>query len=232
MSKITVNYVIQSDPWDIITEPNVYFLPENYTDPNKITARLIKDTFPIKSQRFFFRFYLLDKIENLRLWMDLPPNATIPVYTDKVFVKVLRIPLNADEDNHTSDYLFEKTERIEKVEKRMKDDNKTMVSSSNFDGFDFGSISQQKPQQTQGEQVLQPQVPQQIQQNTLQDQSKFINKPQNTLFNVFDDIKPSDSSKINNKIKENKENTYEFEFLGNESYFKDNIKQENTFKSK
>jgi hypothetical protein len=107
-----------------------------------------------------------------------------------------------------------------------------MVSSSNFDGFDFGSISQQKPQQTQGEQVLQPQVPQQIQQNTLQDQSKFINKPQNTLFNVFDDIKPSDSSKINNKIKENKENTYEFEFLGNESYFKDNIKQENTFKSK
>jgi len=65
MAKIAINYVIQNDPWDNISEPNVYFLPGTYTDLNKITAKLIYDTFPIQSQTFFFRFYLFDKIDTV-----------------------------------------------------------------------------------------------------------------------------------------------------------------------
>lgn len=108
MSRIAVNYVVQNDPWDNISEPNLFFLPGTHQDLNKITAKLIYDSFPIKKQKFFLRFYLFDKIENLKLWMDLPPNATVPIYTDKVFVKALRLPNNADDIKFTTDKLFEK----------------------------------------------------------------------------------------------------------------------------
>lgn len=65
MSKIVVNYVVQNDPWDNINEPNVYFLPGTYTDLNSIKADLIYKTFPVKKQKFYFRFYLIDKIQDL-----------------------------------------------------------------------------------------------------------------------------------------------------------------------
>ena len=116
MSKIAVNYVVQNDPWDNISEPNLFFLPGTYQDLNKITAKLIYDSFPIKKQKFFLRFYLFDKIENLKLWMDLPPNATVPIYTDKIFVKALRLPNNADNIRFTTDKLFEKKNSNKKEE--------------------------------------------------------------------------------------------------------------------
>lgn len=63
--KIAVKYVVQNDTWDNINEPNMYFLPGTYSDLNKITAKLIYETFPVKHEKFIFRFYLIDKIQDL-----------------------------------------------------------------------------------------------------------------------------------------------------------------------
>lgn len=41
---------------------------------------------------FYLRYLLEDSKQNLKGWLDLPPTAKAPVYNDKVFVKVLRIP--------------------------------------------------------------------------------------------------------------------------------------------
>lgn len=65
MTKIAVKYVIQNDIWDNINEPNLYILPGTHIDLNKITAKIIYDTFPVKHQRFVFRFFLIDKINDL-----------------------------------------------------------------------------------------------------------------------------------------------------------------------
>lgn len=145
MAKIAINYVIQNDPWDNISEPNVYFLPGTYTDLNKITAKLIYDTFPIQSQTFFFRFYLFDKIENLKLWMDLPQNATIPVYTDKVFIKALRIPKDTKVNLPTANEKINVKVKASEVKKNEKskesvDQNKTKQSEGDL----FSSITNNK----------------------------------------------------------------------------------------
>ena len=58
MSKIFVNYIVQNDQWESINEPNLYVLPGTYSNLNLITAGLIYDTFPIKHQRFYLRFFL------------------------------------------------------------------------------------------------------------------------------------------------------------------------------
>jgi hypothetical protein len=65
MSKIFVNYVIQNDTWESMTEPNLYVLPGTYQDLNTVTCKLIYDTFPVKSQRFYLRFFLEDKVHDL-----------------------------------------------------------------------------------------------------------------------------------------------------------------------
>lgn len=65
MSKIFVNYVVQNDAWESIGEPNLYVLPGTYLDLNSITAKLIYDTFPVKKQRFYLRFFLEDKSNDL-----------------------------------------------------------------------------------------------------------------------------------------------------------------------
>ena len=65
MSKIAVKYVIQNDSWDNINEPNLYFLPGKHTDLNKIKAKIIYDTFPVKQERFLFRFFLIDRANDL-----------------------------------------------------------------------------------------------------------------------------------------------------------------------
>lgn len=65
MSKIFVNYVIQNDSWESISEPNLYVLPGEFSNLNDVKAKLIHDTFPIKSQKFYFRFFLDDKLNDL-----------------------------------------------------------------------------------------------------------------------------------------------------------------------
>lgn len=65
MSKIFVNYVVQNDSWETISEPNLYVLPGVFNNLNDVKAKLIYDTFPIKSQRFYFRFFLDDKLNDL-----------------------------------------------------------------------------------------------------------------------------------------------------------------------
>lgn len=131
MSKIFVNYIIQNDSWESINEPNLYVLPGTYKNLNDVTAKLIYDTFPIKTQRFYLRFFLDDKLNGLKVWMDYPPSATIPVYTDKVFVKALRLPKIADSIKHKAEDVFKKTEEKEKPKKKENTDV--------FDGLFGGS---------------------------------------------------------------------------------------------
>ena len=65
MTKIFVNYIIQNDTWETISEPNLYVLPGTYTNLNSITAKLIYDTFPVKNQKYYLRFFLDDKAQDL-----------------------------------------------------------------------------------------------------------------------------------------------------------------------
>ena len=67
--------------------------------------------------------------KNRKLWMDLPPSATIPVYTDKIFVKALRLPNNAGEIIYKSEENFTK--------KPEKTTNKKQVDSNNFNKYEF-----------------------------------------------------------------------------------------------
>lgn len=60
MSKIFVNYFIQNDKWDNIKEPNLYVLPKSYAKIDDILVKDIYDSFPIKRQSFYFRFFLDD----------------------------------------------------------------------------------------------------------------------------------------------------------------------------
>ena len=129
MSKIFVNYVIQNDPWESISEPNLYVLPGNYSNLNDVKAKIVYDSFPIKSQRFYLRFFLDDKMQDLKVWMDYPPSATIPVYTNKIFVKALRIPKKADEIKFIGEEIFKKTE-VKKAEKKI---NIFDMENTNFD---------------------------------------------------------------------------------------------------
>ena len=55
---------------------------------------MVYDNFPLKNkQNFYLRFFLDDKSQGVKGWVDFPPNAIIPIYNDgHVYVKVLRLP--------------------------------------------------------------------------------------------------------------------------------------------
>ena len=57
---------------------------------------MVYDNFPLKNkQNFYLRFFLDDKIQGVKGWVDFPPSAIIPIYNDgHVYVKVLRLPEN------------------------------------------------------------------------------------------------------------------------------------------
>lgn len=134
MSKIFVNYIVQNDQWESINEPNLYVLPGTYTNLNLITAGLIYDTFPIKHQRFYLRFFLDDKIQDLKVWMDYPPEATVPVYTDKIFVKALRLPLKADSIDYKGSEMFKRKEK-DTSSKDVKNTNKNQKMEKKNDNI-------------------------------------------------------------------------------------------------
>lgn len=63
--------------------------------------------------------------------MDYPPSATVPVYTDKVFVKALRIPKIADEIKIKGSDIYKKSKQTSKVEKsEIKEEVKQPVNQS------------------------------------------------------------------------------------------------------
>ncbi len=55
---------------------------------------MVYDNFPlINKQSFYLRFFLDDKTQGVKGWVDFPPNAVIPIYNEgHVYVKVLRLP--------------------------------------------------------------------------------------------------------------------------------------------
>ena len=91
---IYVNYFIQNDSWESISHPNLFVLPQEYTNLNDVKAQMVYDNFPLMNkQNFYLRFFLDDKTQGVKGWVDFPPNAVIPIYNDgHVYVKVLRLP--------------------------------------------------------------------------------------------------------------------------------------------
>ena len=91
---IYINYFIQNDAWESIAHPNLFVLPQEFTNLNDVKAQLVYDNFPLKNkQNFYLRFFLDDKTQGVKGWVDFPPNAVIPIYNDgHVYVKVLRLP--------------------------------------------------------------------------------------------------------------------------------------------
>ena len=92
--KIFINYYIQNDKWESISNPNLFILPESYTNLNDVKAKTVYDNFPLQNHfTYYLRFFLDDKTQNVKGWVDFPPNATIPVYNNgNVYVKALRLP--------------------------------------------------------------------------------------------------------------------------------------------
>ena len=91
---IYVNYFIQNDSWESISHPNLFVLPQEFTNLNDVKAQMVYDNFPlINKQNYYLRFFLDDKTQGVKGWVDFPPNAVIPIYNDgHVYVKVLRLP--------------------------------------------------------------------------------------------------------------------------------------------
>ena len=91
---IYINYFIQNDSWESISHPNLFVLPQEFTNLNDVKAQMVYDNFPLKNkQNFYLRFFLDDKTQGVKGWVDFPPNAIIPIYNDgHVYVKVLRLP--------------------------------------------------------------------------------------------------------------------------------------------
>ena len=91
---IYVNYFIQNDSWESISHPNLFVLPQEFTNLNDVKAKMVYDNFPlINKQSFYLRFFLDDKTQGVKGWVDFPPNAVIPIYNEgHVYVKVLRLP--------------------------------------------------------------------------------------------------------------------------------------------
>ena len=91
---IYINYFIQNDPWESISHPNLFVLPQEFTNLNDVRAQMVYDNFPlINKQNYYLRFFLDDKNQGVKVWVDFPPNAVIPIYNDgHVYVKVLRLP--------------------------------------------------------------------------------------------------------------------------------------------
>ena len=91
---IYVNYFIQNDSWESISHPNLFVLPQEFTNLNDVKAKMVYDNFPlINKQSYYLRFFLDDKTQGVKGWVDFPPNAVIPIYNEgHVYVKVLRLP--------------------------------------------------------------------------------------------------------------------------------------------
>lgn len=63
--------------------------------------------------------------------MDYPPNATVPIYTDKIFVKALRLPKSADDIKYKGEEIFNKQNNEKKSQINLKQ-NQAQSNSQNL----------------------------------------------------------------------------------------------------
>jgi hypothetical protein len=90
-----------------------YYIPEDKEEQDKLNAFLIykptdqlrisdiRENFPLPGE-YYFRFKF--KFQNKNVWIDFNnPDATLPLYDEKVIMKVTRINWGEDkEDNNSS----------------------------------------------------------------------------------------------------------------------------------
>jgi hypothetical protein len=80
---------------------------------------------------------ILEKIckitfDNRKVWLDLPPSATVPVYKNKVYAKVLRLPKDV-RVNFKNDEYYAKTARTTKPSEPVVNQAKFNSSDGNKD---------------------------------------------------------------------------------------------------
>lgn len=64
--RVCVNYFIQNDPWESISEPNFFILPDEYINLNDVKAKTIYEKFPLKDKfNYYLRFFLDDKAQKM-----------------------------------------------------------------------------------------------------------------------------------------------------------------------
>ena len=179
---IYINYFIQNDSWESISHPNLFVLPQEFTNLNDVKAQMVYDNFPLKNkQNFYLRFFLDDKTQGVKGWVDFPPSAIIPIYNDgHVYVKVLRLPENVKIN-------FKKNEIAKQKEASSN------VNQTNTDNLIFMESQQPKP--------VPPQQPQNPNLAFGQDMFSDLNKDLNNIGNNGGNIpnpQPPQSSSDNN----------------------------------
>lgn len=142
--RIMVNYFIQNDQWESISHPNLFVLPDEYQNLNNVKAQVIYDNFPnLRRFNYYLRFFLDDKIQGVKGWVDVPPNAVIPIYDKgQVYVKALRLPKDV-KLNFKSDDLYKEKERS-KVNKN-NNENLMFMDEPEVNKKQAQDLNQQKP---------------------------------------------------------------------------------------
>ena len=143
---------------------------------------MVYDNFPLKNkQNFYLRFFLDDKTQGVKGWVDFPPSAIIPIYNDgHVYVKVLRLPENVKIN-------FKKNEIAKQKE------SSSNINQNNTDNLIFMESQQPKP--------VPPQQPQNPNLAFGQDMFSDLNKDLNNIGNNGGNIpnpQPPQSSSDNN----------------------------------
>ena len=160
---IYINYFIQNDSWESISHPNLFVLPQEFTNLNDVKAQMVYDNFPLKNkQNFYLRFFLDDKSQGVKGWVDFPPSAIIPIYNDgHVYVKVLRLPKDV------------------KITFKNDDIHKPKSAQTNTENLIFMDDTQKAPQPNPSS-VPQQNINQAFDQNMFAD----LNKDMNNIGNI------------------------------------------------
>ena len=176
---IYVNYFIQNDSWESISHPNLFVLPKQFTNLNDVKAQMVYENFPlINKENYYLRFFLDDKSQGVKGWVDFPPNAVIPIYNEgHVYVKVLRLPKNVK--------MAFKSQNLNKPKETSKPKNETSPNLI----FMEDNKNQQKPTQNN---------------NTPFGQNMFsdLNKELNNLGNIHPNL--NSNGALNPKIQDQK----------------------------
>ena len=220
--KIFINYYIQNDKWESISNPNLFILPESYVNLNDVKAKTVYDNFPLQNYfSFYLRFFLDDKNRGVKGWVDFPPNATIPVYNNgNVYVKALRLPKGTNINFKNNDVFIKKSNENKNKENLIflnennnnnnpninSNENKNNNSTDNFiipDSISFGNIGEtlkEKNEQNNSNQnqtfkhssTMQPNQENTFIPNSLNKKKTSNNNMQNPSFNM------SQSPNLNN----------------------------------
>ena len=214
---IYINYFIQNDSWESISHPNLFVLPQEFTNLNDVKAQMVYDNFPLKNkQNFYLRFFLDDKTQGVKGWVDFPPSAIIPIYNDgHVYVKVLRLPKDV-KINFKNDDIHKQKETSSNANKN-NTDNLIFMDDNN------------KPQQQHNP----PPVQQQQNVNSAFGQDMFsgLNKEINNLGNINQNLNSNGGQMPNPQSQQPPQNNIEMNNNSNnvQQNFGNNNSNQNTF---